>query len=429
MSTSSGDSPCNSSQYIINKNLRGLKPSATLAINEQCRIMAERGEKVFRFGFGQSPFPVPAVLVEALKDNAFQKAYLPVQGLYALRESICEYLQRTEQLHYCPEQVLVGPGTKELMFLLQSVIQSELVLPSPSWVSYAPQAEILGCEVTWLPGDSNPDLIPAALEKHCAANPEKPRLLIVNYPNNPTGDSYTPAQLEKIAAVARRYRLLVLSDEIYSGLNFCNEHVSIARFYPEATIISNGLSKWCGAGGWRLGAFIFPKELNEIREAVTVLATETFSAVSSPIQYASIAAFKGGDDIECYLFRARMILKLLITYSYQQLLKVGASLAEPRGGFYLFPNVDHLRQSLAVDDSVALCDKLLKETGVAVLPGSAFGRPLTELSMRIACVDFNGVAALEAASELQELDESFIHTYCSTTVEGINRLCRWLSSN
>ena len=326
---------------------------------------------------------------------------------------------------------MIGPGTKELMYLLQSVVESALVLPSPSWVSYAPQAEILGREVFWLPGDlaMDPGLVPAALEAHCRATPEQAKLLVLNYPCNPTGGGYSVAQLEQIAVVARRYRVLVLSDEIYSGLDFKGEHVSIARFYKEGTIISNGLSKWCGAGGWRLGAFVFPDQLSDLKDAMVALATETFSAVSSPIQYAAVTAFSDNPEISDYLGKARQILEQVLGYSYRQLLQAGATLCEPRGGFYLFPNVDALRDRLMIEDSVSFCSRLLEDTGVAVLPGSAFGRPAGELSVRIACVDFDGARALDAASGQAGIGEDFIREYCRPTVEGIDRLCEWLGSS
>lgn len=134
--------------YQINPRIKTLAPSATLLINEQCRQMARNNEKVFRFGFGQSPFPVPARVVESLKDNTHQKAYLAVQGLLELREAISSYILRTENLFYAPNQIIIGPGTKELMYLLQSVNEAELLLPSPSWVSFAPQTEIMGRKVT-----------------------------------------------------------------------------------------------------------------------------------------------------------------------------------------------------------------------------------------------------------------------------------------
>lgn len=417
-------------RYSINPAIENLEPSATLAINQSCQRLRDQGDKIYRLGFGQSPFPVPSVVTEALRQHAPEKAYLPTLGLPELRSSVCDYYQRTEQLDYTPEQVMIGPGTKELMYLLQSVVESALVLPSPSWVSYAPQAEILGRDVFWLPGDLTTDsnLVPAALEAHCEANPNQAKLLVLNYPCNPTGGSYSAAQLEQIAAVARRYRVLVLSDEIYSGLDFKGEHVSIARFYKEGTIISNGLSKWCGAGGWRLGAFVFPEQLSDVKDAMAALATETFSAVSSPIQYAAVTAFSDNPEIGQYLIKARQILERVLGYSYRQLLQAGATLGEPRGGFYLFPNVDSLRDRLKIEDSVSFCSRLLEGTGVAVLPGSAFGRPASELSVRIACVDFDGTRALDAASGRAEIDEDFIREYCRPTVEGIDRLCEWLQN-
>jgi aspartate aminotransferase len=229
--------------------------------------------------------------------------------------------------------------------------------------------------------------------------------------------------------VARKHQVLVLSDEIYSGLHFEGEHVSIARFYPEGTIICNGLSKWCGAGGWRLGAFIFPPELKWLLDAMTVLATETFTSVSAPVQYAAVPAFQGGAAMDAYLARIRRILKALMNYAWQQLRSAGASAARPRGGFYLFPNVETLRTRLGVTNGADLCDQLLDDTGVAVMPGGAFGRPASELSMRIACVDFDGAAAMQGVTAVpgsSPLDEAFLREYCQPTVDGIDRLCHWL---
>ncbi len=133
-----------SSQNRLNPAVKDLGHSATLAINERCQRMLEEGREVIRLGFGQSPFPVPEVVVDELRRQARRKAYLPVQGLPELRDAVAGYLERTEGLSYSAEQVLIGPGTKELMFLLQFVCEAELLLPSPSWVSYAPQAGITG---------------------------------------------------------------------------------------------------------------------------------------------------------------------------------------------------------------------------------------------------------------------------------------------
>ncbi|KKL25743.1 hypothetical protein LCGC14_2402240 [marine sediment metagenome] len=131
----------------------------------------------------------------------------------------------------------------------------------------------------------------------------------MNYPGNPDGNSYSAYELEAIARVARKHHILILSDEIYGETKYDGDHVSISKYYPEGTIVSGGLSKWCGAGGWRLGTFIFPKELDWLREAMCVIASETYTTVSAPIQCAAITAFRGAPSIEHYLENAVILLQ------------------------------------------------------------------------------------------------------------------------
>jgi aspartate aminotransferase len=419
----------------LNLNVRGLRQSATLAINERSAELRHAGREVYRLGLGQSPFPVPDSVVAALREHAGQKDYLPVKGLPALRAAIVDYYRRHEGLHYPPDSVLIGPGTKELMFIVQLVYYGDLVIPSPSWVSYAPQAHIIGRHLRWLPTDPKTGLgvTPKALAELCRRDPGRPRLLILNYPGNPTGSAYGVEQLQAIAKVARRYRVLLLSDEIYGGLHFEGEHVSIARFYPEGTIISNGLSKWCGAGGWRLGAFVFPPSLDWLLEAMAVVASETFTSTSAPTQYAAVRAFQGGEDIDEYLRGCRRILKALAHFAWQRLKAAGAQVTEPKGAFYLFPSFDPVRERLrarGVHTSEQLCLQLLEATGVAILPGNVFGRPPVELSARIALVDFDGGAALQGLRELAP-DEppgvEFLQRYCPRVTTAIERLCSWIA--
>ena len=130
--------------HPLNPNLRGLEKSSTLAINEMSNQLISEGRNVFKFGLGQSPFPVPEEVVDALRQNDHQKDYLPVQGLDELRNSVVRYIHRKVGASYLPEGVIVGPGSKELIFLVQLVLDAELILPAPSWVSYIPQAKIIG---------------------------------------------------------------------------------------------------------------------------------------------------------------------------------------------------------------------------------------------------------------------------------------------
>ncbi|MCP1728582.1 aspartate aminotransferase [Natronospira proteinivora] len=421
----------------LNLNVRGLSQSATLAINEASRELAAAGREVYRLGLGQSPFPVPQVVTQALRDHAHEKDYLPVKGLKELRETVADYHRRAEGIDADADRILIGPGSKELMFIVQLTYYGDLVIPTPSWVSYAPQAHIIGRQIRWVPTRAENDwrLMPEELDRVCRNDPTRPRIIILNYPSNPTGDTYTLEELKELAEVARKYRVVLLSDEIYGELHHQGEHVSIARYYPEGTIISSGLSKWCGAGGWRLGTFCFPRSLRWLQDAMAVVASETFTSTSSPIQFAAIRAFQGGPEIEQYLRECRYMLSLVGRHLWRALSETGLSVTPPAGGFYLFPDFSPLRARLAergIHDSETLCKRLLAESGVALLPGRAFGRPPEELTTRLAYVDFDGAAALAAAPDLlagRISEADFLERYCGRMLGSVTAIRKWLEDS
>ena len=420
----------------LNLNVRGMTPSATVAINERCDELLRQNRRIFKLGLGQSPFPVPEPVVEKLRTNAFQKDYLPVKGLHQLRRAVADYHRRSQGLQFTWDNVIVGPGSKELMFLLQLVYYGDLVIPTPSWVSYAPQAHMLGRQVQWVPTSPEDDwhLTPEQLEALCRRDESRPRIVVLNYPSNPTGSTYSVRQLKQLAAVARRYRVVLLSDEIYGELHHKGQHVSIARFYPEGTIVSGGLSKWCGAGGWRLGVFALPPSLGWLQDAMAAAASETFTSTSAPIQYAAVRAFEGGIEIERYLSHSRRILGALGRWCAGRLVRAGVAVPKPQGGFYLFPNFSRKRGLLAdrgITTSAGLCSALLEDTGVAILPGSDFGRPPDELTARLAYVDFDGARALAAAerkSAHARLGEEFLRLNAGSVVEAVERVAGWLAA-
>lgn len=411
---------------------RNLPPSATLAINEHSNALIAAGRQVYKLGLGQSPFPVPPTVVAALKAHAHEKDYLPVRGLPALRQAIVDHAERHLGLRYSPDLVLVGPGSKELIFQAQLVLDVEVVIPSPSWVSYAPQGQLTGRAVRWLPTRRAErwHLDPAVLDAHCRAEPDRHRLMILNYPNNPNGATIPPARLEAIARVAREHQVLIISDEIYGLVDHEGRHDSIARFYTEGTVISSGLSKWCGAGGWRLGAFLFPDQLRWLADAMTAVASETFTAVSAPIQHAAITAYRGGEAIDRYLLHSRRVLSALGRWCATALRQTGYDVDPPEGGFYLFPDATAQRQALGamgIRTSAELCDRMLEDTGVATLPGTAFGRDPEELTFRLSYVDFDGEAALAASEQQQaDLDEAFLRRCCPRVLDAVAAMAAWL---
>ena len=419
----------------LNPNIKELGISATVAINDRSNHLRAEGRDIFKLGLGESPFPVPDPVVEALKKAAHEKSYLPVKGLKELREAVAEHHVRTFEIDRKPEDVIIGPGSKELMFLLQLTYYGDLIIPSPSWVSYAPQAKIIGRDIYWIDTSyENNWLIQAEeLEQICFKDPHRARLVIINYPSNPTGRTYSVDQLKDLAEVARKHRVVLLSDEIYAKLHHNGEHKSIVKLYPEGTIFSGGLSKWCGAGGWRLGLFVFPEGLRWLLNAMASVGSETFTSTSSPIQHAAVAAFHYNDDIEKYLIDERRILKALGAALSEKLQLAGARVKCPEGAFYLFPDFSPFLEKFRkrnIRNSKEMCERLFEDTGVAILPGSDFGRPEDEFTARMAYVDFDGRKALEGIAKVpgdQNPGQEYLENYCSRMLEAIDRICNWLN--
>ena len=412
----------------LQHNILGLKTSATLAINELSQQLIKEGKEVFKFGLGQSPFPVPDIIVKELQKNAHQKDYLNVSGLIGLREEVANYHSNKNQYKYNAESVIIGPGSKELIFQTQLVLNCDLLLPSPSWVSYEPQAQILNKKVHWIKAtaETNWHLDPEELDKTCANLNSVNKLLILNSPNNPSGTTH--GNLKELANVAKKHNVIIIADEIYAELDFTGEYKSITHYYPEKTIVSSGLSKWCGAGGWRIGTLVFPDELSYIRDSVRTVASETFTAVSAPIQYAAIKAYS--EDHSEYLENSRLILKMIGDYIYKELSSVGVICQKPQGGFYMicdFSNV--VNKTHEINNDKTLCQKILNDIGFAMLPGSDFGMEEDKLLSRIAFVDFDGSKALKMISKEKPSSDNFLDLTCPKIAKGISLLKDWIISN
>jgi len=411
----------------LQNNILGLKTSATLAINELSQQLIKEGKEVFKFGLGQSPFPVPDIIVKELQKNAHQKDYLNVSGLIGLREEVANYHSNKNQYKYNSESVIIGPGSKELIFQTQLVLNCDLLLPSPSWVSYEPQAQILNKKVHWIKAtaETNWHLDPEELDKTCASLNSVNKLLILNSPNNPSGTTH--GNLKELANVAKKHNVIIISDEIYAELDFTGEYKSITHYYPEKTIVSSGLSKWCGAGGWRIGTLVFPDELSYIRDSVRTVASETFTAVSAPIQYAAIKAYS--EDHSEYLDNSRLILKMIGDYIYKELSSVGVICQKPQGGFYMICDFsDVVNKTHEITNDKTLCQKILNDTGFAMLPGSDFGMEEEKLLSRIAFVDFDGSKALKMISKEKPSPDNFLDLTCPKIAKGISLLKDWIIS-
>lgn len=408
--------------------------SGTLSLNEKSKQLEQNGRTVYKFGFGESPFLPPQHVREAFANNSHRKDYTPVAGLPELREKIASFHSEVDGYPIDAKQVLVAPGTKPLLYNLMHVFQeANVFLPAPSWVSYAPQAKLAGHQVFKIPTTYEnrwritPETLNDILSQH--SNSTKHNLIALNYPGNPDGLTYSRQELVDLTDIFRKHQIWVISDEIYGLLHHEGQHVSLASIYPERTLVTTGLSKWCGAGGWRLGALILPSDApKSLYDAMIGLGSEVYSCASAPVQVAGLSAYELDTHLHGYLAKQRQILKVIGQHIHQLLVQSGVRVHSPQGGFYLLLDFRLFTEKLVgsgITTDVQLCERLLDETGVALLPGGAFGLSSDALTARLAYVDFDGDAFL---SKFNQNDESAILGHTQKMINGIQLLSDWLNS-
>lgn len=418
---------------LLSPIITSLKESATLAIHQRVQNLRAKGEEVYHFGFGQSPFPVPPDLARALEQNSHQKAYLPTLGLPELREAFCSYYKKQYGYDFQPDCVIVGPGSKELIFQSLFCLEGPLIIPAPSWVSYGPQAHIRGKAVHTVFTQKENSYKLQAQELRAACDllmVNRQKILILNNPSNPTGAVYSRKELEAIAEVARENAVIIISDEIYSLITWNEEgFCGWGDIYPEGSIVTSGLSKSFSAGGYRLGLLAAPKNMSAVIKALSAMISETFSAVSAPTQYAALACFDASKETMDYVRRCTRVHQATSLYLFRRLIKMGAGCSRPRGAFYLFPDFnDHVRplKRLGISTSSHLCDYFLDELRVAALPSSDFFFPDDYLACRMATVDYDGEAVLQASGKLDKLDDEFVEKNCPNLKKGMDQLEKFL---
>jgi aspartate aminotransferase len=374
--------------------LRGLKVSATLSLNDRVRELWDSGQNVYHLGFGESRFPVQPKIAEAFTANVQRRSYLPTLGLRELREKIATFYQNKFQINVSPDRVVIGPGSKSLLYALVMALGEEIILPYPSWVTYAPQAHLLGKPITWVTTRAENgyvleiDTLQRQLEEsqNDLGNPE---VLIINSPNNPTGTMIPPEKLEELADFAREQGLMVLSDEIYALVAHGQiPHASIGQYYPEGSIILGGLSKHLSLGGWRFGVAILPpgRAGKALRDAIQTIAGSIWSCVTAPVQYAAQVAYSNDPEVDAYIDLCARIHSIRTRYLYDTLVELDVPCVEPSGGFYVFPSFNKWAEQLAhrgvyTDENLAIY--LLERYELATLPGAAFNCKPDSLNLRL----------------------------------------------
>lgn len=415
---------------------RTIPPSSTLLLNEQSDTLARTGRQVFRLGFGQSPFPVSPVLRDALVESAHHKEYTSVQGLAVLREKVAEYHSNFEQRPISADQVFIAPGSKALLYTIMcAYTRAAVLIPAPAWVSYAPQAELIGHKTYLMQTDYaqryriTPEKLDSTLNE--ASRQHDQLLVVLNSPGNPDGLCYSKTELESLAEILRRYNAMVISDEIYAPLQHGDQHVSMAYHYPEGTFVTSGLSKWAGAGGWRLGIAILPENYDpHLKHAMLGVASETYSCAAAPVQHAAVTAYSPSSAMREYTVNQRTILKTIGKTMHSAVLDAGLRAHAPQGGFYMLVDFTLYREKLSnigLTTDSAICTRVLQKTGVALLPGQAFGLPPQALCARLAYVDFDGAQALDDLTR-QGWSVQLTEKHSKKMREGIQLLKQFLDS-
>jgi aspartate/methionine/tyrosine aminotransferase len=363
--------------------IRGLKASATIAINDRVRQIWDEGRNVYHLAFGESRFPIHPKIAAALGANAHRRSYTSALGIPELRKAIAQHYMRRFDLDVTPDQVVVGPGSKSLIFSALMALGEEIIIPQPSWVSYGPQVHILGKPVTFIPTrpETNYELELDVLEgriHESRQNWGNPEVFIVNSPKNPTGTVMRPEKVESLAGFAREHELMVLSDEIYALTVFTTiPHVSMSRFYPEGTVVFGGLSKSLPLGGWRVGTAILPQANGgrALGQAMSNIASNIWTCVPAPVQYAVLVAYSDDPEIEEYIDVCRRMHAIRTRFLYRTMQRLGVPCVEPAGAFYIYPSFEKWKRPLAargVHNDQDLAFHLLDRYEIATLPGSDF---------------------------------------------------------
>ena len=390
----------------------------------------------YGFAFGQSPFPIPNPVKNALIKNADKGAYAPVAGILELREAISQYNKNYFQLDVDPKRIFVGPGTKELIFNLLEILHGTVILPTPAWLGYLPQIRFLRKNFHMLPVRANGKISPNDLEHLALRLHDRQKILILNNPNNPTGLVYTRLELEEITDVCRTHNIIVISDEIYAQTTYqINEFLTMGRIYPEGTFVTNGLSKSHACGGYRLGYVIFPQHTADFREKFKkILATE-YTATSTPIQHAAIAGFEENNEIEEYFEVTRKIHQIMGEYTYRELNEIeGVVTTKPEATFYLLANFNSYTDDFFANKiltSQKFSESLIVHPyHTAIVGGDSLVLERTDFRARIAFVDYNGTKAIEnyysQTPKTSSDKQIFVEQNAPKIVNGIKMIERYL---
>ncbi|MBG1231932.1 pyridoxal phosphate-dependent aminotransferase [Aestuariivirga litoralis] len=366
---------------LLSSRANAADEGAIIRLSQRTREMRTKGHDVVSLSLGEPDFDTPENIRDAAK-QAMDKGlthYAPVAGIPELREALAEKLRVENKLDYKPANIVLANGTKQAINnALLALIEpgDEAIIMAPYWVAYEASMKFAGGKCVFVTASVAENYKPP-IERIAAAITPATKLIFLNSPSNPTGAVWTRKELEALAELVRKHpKLMVLSDEIYEYILFEGENVSFGSLpgMLERTITLNGFSKGFAMTGWRLGYAAAPLP---VAVAMGRMQSIVSAGANSFVQHAAVAALKGHrDDVEmmrkAYQKRRDMVLAGLKAIP-------GVTIGPIPGTFYAFPDVSSFLGKKAgnhvIDTTDQLCDWLLEEQGVTVVPGTAFGSP------------------------------------------------------
>lgn len=367
----------------LSKRILDINPSATLELSNRVAELKAQGVDIISYNVGEPDFITPENIREAGKKaiDEGKTTYTPVAGIAELRKMVAEKLQKDNKLTYSPQEICLGVGAKQP--LLNSVLAvceegTEVIIPSPCWVSYVEMVKLAGATPVLVPckEEDGFELDMSAIE---AAINERTSAVLINTPNNPTGAVYSEETLRKLAALAVEHDFMVIADEIYEKLIYNDKrHFSIASISPEVrehVITINGFSKAYAMTGWRIGYSAAPLP---ITKGISALMSHATSSICTISQYAGIEALTGPQDS---IENMRKEFDRRRVFLYERLNSIeGITCAQANGAFYLLPNVSSFfgkktPDGKVLNDSFDVANFLLDDAHIAVVPGAAFEAP------------------------------------------------------
>lgn len=392
-----------------------MKKSATLKSKDILIKRRLNNLPTYNFGLGENPFNQPEKLNKIFSQNCNKKFYNNIDMFPKVKQLI---KNKYSVSNYQVENVLLGNGLKEILFITQMSFEGTIIHLHPSWVSYKEQTKLLNKKTinynTKFENDYKitPEELSSLLQN---INDEK--MIIFNSPCNPTGILYSDDELKEIGKILNKHNCVIFADEIYLELCYQKNNNSISKYCPDLTIRGTSLSKTFASGGWRCGWATFPKNLQNLFDKINIISSSVYSCITTPL--IPVLGYTLENEKEFTLYKNNMInIFKNITFEIYNLLSKNTNLLipEPKAAWYLFLDFRNYKEKLNkfnINTSSELSEYLLNQFGIITVNGDSFSHDY--ISLRLSCIDFN------------PNENSVISSYNKNMVDGINKLIKFLN--